>query len=116
MAVLLPDRTLGVRRRAAGSVDAHGDRPGGGWAAVAGPWPGRAAEGPDVPVGQAGGRAWVLAMDPRAWPVSQGDLAVDPVAAVEWLVTSADLLVNNASPEVDYIRVEAHLRTTGTRP
>ncbi|MEW9530766.1 hypothetical protein [Microbispora sp. NPDC049125] len=117
MAVLLADRALGVRRRGPANLDAHGDRVGGAWGPVTGPWPGRAAEGPDVPPGQIGGRAWVLAVDPRAWPIAQNDLVVDTGSGQEWLVTSADLLTNTADPTVTYIRVTGHLRTAaGTRP
>ncbi|MFF4777536.1 hypothetical protein ACFY05_32235 [Microtetraspora fusca] len=116
MSVLLPDRQLGVRRREAPAVDAHGDAVGGGWGGLLGPWPGRAEESGDVPAGLPGGRTWVLALDPAAWPVHQNDLVEDPRARMQWLVTSADLLKHNADPAIDYIRVEAHLRDAGTRP
>lgn len=117
MTVLLADRWLGVRRRATGPLDPHGDAYRGGWGSLQGPHPGRAAEGPDVPEGQPQGRTWRIALDPRLWPVAQGDLVADPGSGEQWLVTSADLLTNNAAPDVDYIAVEAHLRTpTGTRP
>lgn len=113
----MPDRDLGVRRRATGPADAHGDAYRGGWLELQGPHPGRAAEGPDVPEGQIEGRTWRIALDPRLWPVALGDLVVEPGTGAQWLVTSADLLTNNAAPEVDYIAVQAHLRTpAGTRP
>lgn len=118
MSVLLTDRQLGVRR-ATTATDGHGSTYPTGWGTLAGPWPGRAAEGPDVPAGQTAGRTWVLAVDPAGWPLDQGDLVVElqqGATVAEWLVTSADILTNNADPSVDYIRVEAHLRTTGTRP
>ncbi len=113
MAVLLPNCHLGVRRRAAGTVGTHGDQTGFSWGVPVGPWPGRAEEGPDTPVGQTGDRTWVLAVDPAGWPVLQGDLIADPAHGREWLVTSADLLTNGADPAIDYVRVEAHLRTSG---
>lgn len=118
MAVLLANRSLGVRHRAAGAPDAHGEPQAASWAAMGGPWPGRAEEGPDVAeMGAAGGRTWVLAVDPAAWPLHQGDLVVEPSTGATWLVTTADLLTNNASPDIDYIRVEAHARTgASTRP
>lgn len=114
MAVLLPDRLLGVRHRAAPSVDGHGDRSAPSWGGIVGPWPGRAAEGPDVPVGDVGGRSWIIALDSAAWPVLQGDLVAEPASAREWLVNSADLLSNNADASIDYIRVEAHIRVVNS--
>jgi hypothetical protein len=84
---------------------------------MVGPWPGRAEERGDVAIGQVGGRTWVLAVDPAAWPLYQQDMVVDADSHEEWLITDADLATNNADPVVDYIRVEAHLRATGgTRP
>lgn len=80
------------------------------WGATVGPWPGRVSQGPDAPIGQPGGRTWVLALDPAAWPLLQGDLVVDVGSGEQWLVTSADLLNNNADSAIDYIRVEAHTR------
>lgn len=117
MAVLLADRFLGVRRQTLPVADAHGDLPGGAWAALSGPWPGRAEEGDDVPAGEIGGRVWLMGVDPRGWPVRRGDLIVDPGEGMEWLVTTARLICNNADPVVDYVRVEAHLREgDSTRP
>jgi hypothetical protein len=118
VAVLLANRRLGVRRRTAGGVGAHGDRLKGSWGPTAGPWPGRAEEGADVPEGQTGGRAWNIATDAASWPLAQGDLVVDVDSGEEWLVTSADLRRNNADPAVDYVAVNAHVRTgaDGTRP
>lgn len=109
MAVLLANRSLGVRSRTTGT-DAHGYRSGPSWGSLRGPWPGRAEQGPDAPIDQPGGRTWVLAVDPRAWPVYQGDLVEDPVTGMGWLVISADLLANNADDSINYIRVEAHGR------
>lgn len=118
MGVLLADRRLGVRRRAAGVADAHGYVSGGSWGPLAGPWAGRAEEGPDAAqMGATGGRRWVLAVDPAAWPLTQGDLVVDVDAGQQWLVVTADLRANAADSAVDYVRVEAHIRTGGgTRP
>jgi hypothetical protein len=116
MAVLLPNCLLGVRRRTAGLTGSHGDQTRFSWAPLVGPWPGRAEEGPDVPAGQIAGRTWVLAVDPQAWPLTQGDLVVDSDADRTWLITSADLLQHNRDPSINYVRVEAHLRTTGTKP
>lgn len=118
MAVLLPNRSLGVRRAVTAALDAHGDRSAPSWGAMAGPWAGRAEEEPDAAeMGATGGRTWVLALDPAAWPLTQGDLVAEPATGATWLVITADLLANNADPAIDYIRVEAHARTgTATRP
>ncbi|MDB4873225.1 MAG: hypothetical protein JWL97_4229 [Gemmatimonadales bacterium] len=112
MAVLLSDCRLGVRRQLAGAVDGHGDRRPGGWAALVGPWPGRAAEGPDAPgpVDATSSREWTLAVDPAGWPIRRGDLVAE-VAGREWLVLSADLLPNGADPSVSYVKVKGHIRT-----
>jgi hypothetical protein len=116
MAVLLADRTLGVRRHSTSGVDGHGARTGVSWGALQGPWPGRAEQGPDEAMHAPGGRAWVIGVDDRAWPITQGDMIVDTVSGEQWLVTSADLLRNTADPSVDYIRVQAHTRDGGTYP
>lgn len=117
MAVLLADRLLGVRYRELAATDGHGDVYAQSWGALAGPWPGRGMEGPDVPVGQPGGRSWVLAVDPEAWPLAQGDMVVEILSDAvvrRWLVTSADLLHHSVDPSVNYVRVEAHARTGDT--
>jgi hypothetical protein len=45
------------------------------------------------------------------------DLIVDPDRNLEWLVTSADLITNNADPSIDYVRVEARTHAAvGTSP
>lgn len=114
MAVLLADRMLGARARVPGAADAHGDRYAASWGPLRGPWPGRGIEGPDVPAGQPGGRTWRLAVDPQAWPLYQDDLIVEVhrgAVVRDWLVTSADLMHHSVDPAVDYIRVEANLRT-----
>lgn len=117
MAVLLADRSIGVRRRVPAAPDGHGDRAPGVLGPPAGPWPGRAEEGADVPPGELSGRTWVLALDPAAWPLTQGDVAYDADTGEEWYVTSADLRTNNADPAVDYVRAEAHRHgEAGTSP
>jgi hypothetical protein len=108
VSVLLADRTLGLRRQSSSGADGHGDRIGRTWGALEGPHPGRAEEQPDTVMHGTGGRTWVIALDDRLWPVTQGDMIVDADSGVNWLVTSADLLRNNADPSVDYVRVEAH--------
>lgn len=116
MTVLLANRSMGIRRRTV-TMDAHGDRAKSGYGVLAGPWPGRAEEKDDAPIGQVGGRPWVLAVDPAAWPVNQQDVIVDVDSKQEWVVTKADLRTNNIQNFVDYVRVEAHARTAaGTRP
>jgi hypothetical protein len=112
----MANRRLGVRHRLLAVVDGHGNAVSGDWGLMLGPWPGRAEERPDVPMGRPGGRPWVLAVDPAAWPVGQVDLIVDPDSGQTWTVTSADLLANTAISDIDYVRIEGHLRTgTGTR-
>jgi hypothetical protein len=113
----MANRRLGVRHHLPATVDGHGDSVGGDLGAELGPWPGRAEERPDVPMGLPGGRTWVLAVDPAAWPVAQRDLIFDADSGQTWTVTSADLLANTVVSDVDYVRIEAHLRTdAGTRP
>ncbi len=103
MAVQLPNSTLGIRRRPR-VRDAHGyDVPGAPGPGV-GPWPGRVQERADG--------TFLLALDPGAWPLERGDLVVEPGARV-WTVLTADLLENNASDVVNYVRVEAHARHSG---
>jgi hypothetical protein len=58
----------------------------------------------------------VLAVDPEAWPLEQGDLVEelrDSVVAAQWLVNSADLMHHTVEPWINYIRVEAHARLSG---
>lgn len=118
MAVLMANRRLGVRRRGAGGRGAHGDPVPGALGALLGPWPGRGEESGDVPAGQVGGRTWELGVDLAAWPLQPDDVVVDVDSGQEWLVTSADLLNNNADASIDYVLVRAHLRqgAAGTRP
>lgn len=116
MAVLLADRMLALARRAAPVRDADGDVVGETWQAPDAAKPGRAEEGPDVPPEQIEGRTWVLALDPCLWPVAQRDIVVDVASGQRWLVTSADLRAHGATPAIDYVRVEAHMRPDGTLP
>lgn len=114
MSVLLANRSLGVQSRVPGAVDAHGEPSTASWGGIRGPLPGRAEEGADVAeMGAEGGRTWVLAVDSSLWPIYQGDLVVEPPTGASWLVVTADLLSNNAAPDIDYVRVEAHMRKAG---
>lgn len=113
MAVQIADRRLGARRRQAGGRGAHGDRLKGGWGPTRGPYPGWGMESGDVPAGQTGGRSWVLALDPKLWPVYKDDQVVDADSGQEWLVTSADLMTNSVDPAADFISIKAHLQVDG---
>jgi hypothetical protein len=110
VAVLLTNTTLGLRRRADGPYDAHGERQNGALGATLGPWPGRTQE--------QGDGTWSLALDPAAWPVRENDLVVESAPGSRvWVVQSAQLLRNNADPVVDYIRVTGAQQTVaGTEP
>jgi hypothetical protein len=111
MAVLLPDTNLGIRRRNDGEADAHGDVLPAAPSPTEGPWPGRASE--------AANGSWTLAVDPEAWPVRERDLIVEDVrgnADREWVVVTADLLSHQVDPSVNYVRIEARLRTRPDNP
>ena len=109
MAVLLPNATLTVRRVVdGGAVNSHGERVGPSYGMVEGFHPGRVNERSD------GG--WGLGVDPRLWPVRQGDLVLANDGR-SWLVRSADLLQNNYDSSVDWVRVDAlHRGNGGTEP
>jgi hypothetical protein len=110
LAVVMTNTTLGLRRRADGAYDAHGERSNGALGAEIGPYPGRSSEQPDG--------SWTLAVDPALWPVRENDVIVESVSGTRlWVVKSAKLLRNNLDPVVDYIRVEAAQQVAaGTEP
>ena len=109
MAVLIANTHLGVKRRGAPTVDAHGFPSGGTYDVMDGPWPGLTK--------QRGDGGWQINLDDAAWPVREHDLIVEPVTGREFLVITADRLQNTASPVVDHIRCEARLRVSGgTQP
>ncbi len=105
MSVLLPNTTLGVRRRVEGARNSHGERMPAGWGEVVGPQPGRTREQADA--------TWSLGVDPALWPVRQGDLVIATDGG-SWLVTSANLIQNNFDHRVDWVRVIAAHRTNGS--
>lgn len=105
MSVLLPNATLGLRRRVnAAARNAHGERVQAGWSDLVSMFDGRTNE-------QADG-SWALGLDPALWPVRTGDLVVS-VDGTTWIVTSADLIQNNYDPVVDWVRVRAARRSAG---
>lgn len=109
MAVLYPDRVLGVRRR--GLVeDALGDLiPDAGPGDDAGAFPGRARELADG--------SWRLAVDPGLWPVREDDTVYDQGNGQAWVVRQADLLTNQVEKSIDYVRVvAAEIRVGGAEP
>ncbi|GAB2858407.1 hypothetical protein GCM10022221_67390 [Actinocorallia aurea] len=119
MGVLLADRELGVRKVGPGQVGPHGDVIAGDPGPMLGPWPGGGNELPDVDgqVDAERSRSWALALDPACWPLRRGDLVVEPSTGVEWLVMSADLITCAPAPELDWVKVQAHvLLDGGTRP
>jgi hypothetical protein len=105
VSVLLPNATLGVRRRLDAGRDAHGAPKPGGWGAVTGPHPGLAEENPDA--------LWVLGLDPVLWPVRQGDMVIDTVTGAAWLIDTADLLTHPVDPTVNWIRTTGRQRSAG---
>lgn len=105
MSVLLPNATLGVRRRIdTPGRNAYGERLAAGWGEVVGPHDGRTNERAD------GG--WNLGVDPACWPIRQGDLVVG-LDGGSWLVETADLVQNNYDSRVDWVRITAQRRTAG---
>lgn len=106
IAVLLPNTTLAVRRRADGAEDAHGYRTTASWSPPQGAGPGWAPE--DV---QGGQEAVRLRVDPLCWPIAERDLIVEiGGAARQWTVRDALLLKHSVDPIVNYVRVEAFER------
>lgn len=109
MAVLLADRWLHVHRADRAATDGHGYT-------VLAPTADPASESAPGRASQAADLTWTLGVDPNLWPIEAGDTVGDD-AGQEWIVVTADLIVNNADPTVDYIRVVAHDRYAGgTRP
>lgn len=105
VSVLLPNATLGLRRRdAAPGRDSRGGRLPAGWGAVVGLYDGRTKENTDG--------TWSLGLDPALWPVRMDDMVIDTTGR-SWLVRSADFLRNNVDPVVDWVRVSANLRADG---
>lgn len=102
--VLLPNASLGVRRRVEGARNSHGQRVPAGWGPLVDPAPGRTNEGADA--------TWRLGLDPGLWPVRQGDLVIS-LTGGSWLVQTADLIQNNYDSTVDWVRVTALHRTGG---
>jgi hypothetical protein len=102
MVVLMADRELGLIRRDAGPLDAHGDAPVQGRSVLAGPWPGRARLETDG--------SWTLAVDIAAWPMEERDIILDPVNGIEWVAVTVQPLRNTMDSSVDYVRVTALIR------
>jgi hypothetical protein len=104
VSVLLPNASLGLRRRLDGGRDAHGSPLPTGWGEVAGPLPGYLKEQPDA--------TWVVGLDPELWPVRQGDLVVSGDTDA-WLVETADLIEHPADDTVNWIRITGNQRVAG---
>lgn len=110
----MANRTLGVRRRIV-TDDSHGDRVAAGFTDPDTALPGLAQEQPDTPLGQPGGRTWIIDLDPRLWPVAQQDMVIDVDTGEQWNVTSAQLLQNTQFPVVNHVRIEARLFDGGSK-
>jgi hypothetical protein len=109
VSVLLPNTTLGVRRRAEQTTDDLGDVVQGDIGPLEGPWPGLATENAD-------GR-WRLGLDPAAWPVRQYDVVEEDGTGRSWVVQTSQLLTNSADPTVNWVRIDGLQRVTaGTEP
>lgn len=105
MSVLLPNATLGVRRRSdATERNSHGQRVPAGWGPVVGFRDGRTSENAQG--------TWNLGVDPDLWPVRKDDLVID-TAGSSWLVVTADLIRNNYDSTVDWVRITANRRSGG---
>jgi len=103
VSVLLADRRLGIRRRGVKTTSAYGQDVLGPDEDPQGPWPGRARE--------RGDGSWSLGVDSAALPVRVNDVVWDADSGQEWLVAAHEHLVNAADDTVDYLRIEARLRT-----
>jgi hypothetical protein len=109
VSVLLPNASLGLRRRSAETYDDHGTPLPGALGAILGPFPGRLRERAD------GG--WDIALDPALWPAGVNDLVVEDGTSRTWNVETAALLQNAADSTVDWIRVQAlERKATSTEP
>jgi hypothetical protein len=108
VSVLLPNASLGLRRRVEGPRNSHGEHTADGWGPFQGPYDGRTNE--------TSGGTWSLGVDPRLWPVRVGDLIIS-VTGGSWLVQTSDLICNNYDSSVDWVRVSAlHRTANGTEP
>lgn len=105
MSVLLPNATLGVRRRLDTLRDAHGTPQPGGWGELLDPAPGYVKEQPDA--------LWVIGLDPTLWPVRQHDMVIDGTTGAAWLVDTADLIEHPYDGTVNWIRTTARQRSNG---
>lgn len=97
------------------ATDTHGDRVPSGFGPQTPAYPGLAQIQGDSPLGQPGGRTWVLDLDPTLDPVNQQDMVIDPDSGEQWNATSAQLIRNTLMPLLDHIRVEARLYQGGSR-
>lgn len=103
MAVILSDGEYAVRHREHPAPrDADGipvlPAPGD----PVGPWPGDAHEIQTV------ANSWSFRLDPRVWPLREGDLITS--GGQTWTVEGRpSLFVNNAAPDVDYVSATATL-------
>lgn len=104
VSVLLSNGDLAVLRRADPFQDSHG-------AVVPGPLTRQSGYLPGAVREDASG-GWSIRLDPAVWPVREGDIVVDRDGR-RWLMTSAALIQNAATPEVDYVRVQAQEQTGG---
>lgn len=105
MSVLLPNATLGVRRRLGTALDSHGEPLPGGWGELLGPHPGYSNEQPDA--------LWVLGLDPALWPVRQDDMVIDGSTGAAWLISTAHLIRHPVDSTVDWVRTTARQRGNG---
>lgn len=110
MSVLLPNASLGVRRRASrGTTDAHGypvvSAESGD---LAGPLPGFVSGGGETFVGEED--VYTLHVDPALWPFEPKDTVEEPATGRQWMVRTANLLAHSEDATVDYVRVVGQLQ------
>ncbi|MDV6291270.1 hypothetical protein R2F25_38310 [Streptomyces sp. UP1A-1] len=65
-----------------------------------GTWPGSVLEQPD--------ESWSIRLDPRAWPVREGDTITDETGR-SWTLTSTRNHAVPGCPDVDYVQATATL-------